>query len=515
MREHLGLPEKSFADQSLVMAGATPLAQRGLVKIDEEYYEEFSLPHPDEEVELTGGTRELLPERKALREISKTADGVVNIAELPKLLGERDVRSHVKWLLKKGWCSREGDVLVLTDAGREAARGSPGPEPDEYLLRHLLDNGPQTDEQLRIELGHVGLDLKAASDLLKGRDDVVKRKRRTKRILSLTEAGECEARALKAGGIEPAIEVNQLTPELIVSGKWRDVTFRKYDPGLATAPKYPGKEHPLQRVIQEIRQAFFEMGFEEVASPTVDTAFWVFDALFQPQDHPAREMQDTFYMAEPKCGRLPGEGRQTPDALRLTPDLVERVKQTHENGGDTGSTGWRYKWDIEKARQLVLRTHTTSASIRALAANPNPPRKVFCIGKTFRREATDQTHLAEFMQIDGIIIDEQATLATLFGTLEAFYKKMGAEEVRFRPSFFPYTEPSAEVFAKMGSLGWVEMCGSGIFRPEVTRPLGCKVPVLAWGGGVERIAMLRFGLEDIRKLYMADIDWLRQAKLSR
>jgi len=297
--------------------------------------------------------------------------------------------------------------------------------------------------------------------------------------------------------------VNQLTPEILASGKWRDVVFRKYDPGLATSPKYPGKEHPLQRVIQEIRQAFFEMGFEEVASPTVDTAFWVFDALFQPQDHPAREMQDTFYVAEPKRGQLPDD------------KLVEAVARTHENGGDTGSTGWRYKWDIEKARQLVLRTHTTSASIRALAANPKPPRKVFCIGKTFRREATDQTHLAEFMQIDGIIIDEQATLATLFGTLEAFYKKMGAEEVRFRPSFFPYTEPSAEVFAKMGKLGWVEMCGSGVFRPEVTQPLGCKVPVLAWGGGVERIAMLRFGLDDIRKLYMADIDWLRQAKLSR
>jgi phenylalanyl-tRNA synthetase alpha chain len=340
--------------------------------------------------------------------------------------------------------------------------------------------------------------VKAALELLKGRNELHKRKKRVSRKLSLTEAGA----ALKAGGIEQAIEVNQLTPEILASGKWRDVVFRKYDPGLATAPKYPGKEHPLQRVIQEIRQAFFEMGFEEVASPTVDTAFWVFDALFQPQDHPAREMQDTFYMAEPKYGRLPDD------------KLVQAIARTHENGGDTGSTGWRYKWDVEKARRLVLRTHTTSASIRALAANPNPPRKVFCIGKTFRRENTDQTHLAEFMQIDGIIIDEQATLATLFGTLEAFYKKMGAEEVRFRPSFFPYTEPSAEVFAKMGSLGWIEMCGSGIFRPEVTRPLGCKVPVLAWGGGVERIAMLRFGLEDIRKLYWADIDWLRQARLS-
>ncbi len=475
---------KTGADQSLVMAGATLLAQRGLATIDEESQEEFSLS--DDGMAAAVG----FPERKALVTL-KAAGGSVNISELPTLLGKDDVRSEIKWLMRKGWCTRDTAVLAVS-AGGEAALAAKGA--DESFVEKLAELAPATES----ELAAAGVDVKAALDLLKGRNELLKRKKRVSRKLSLTDAGA----ALKAGGIEPAVEVNQLTPELLAAGKWRDVIFRKYDPSLATAPKYPGKEHPLQRVIQEIRQAFFEMGFEEVASPTVDTAFWVFDALFQPQDHPAREMQDTFYVAEPKCGRLPRN------------KLVQAVARTHENGGDTGSTGWRYKWDIEKARQLVLRTHTTSASIRALAADPKPPRKVFCIGKTFRREATDQTHLAEFMQIDGIIIDRKATLATLFGTLEAFYKKMGAEEVRFRPSFFPYTEPSAEVFAKMGKLGWIEMCGSGVFRPEVTRPLGCKVPVLAWGGGVERIAMLRFGLDDIRKLYMADIDWLRQARLS-
>jgi phenylalanyl-tRNA synthetase alpha chain len=487
--------KQTGTDQSLVMAGATLLAQRGLVTITEESQEEFTLT--DEGKAAANG----FPERKALA-VLKAAGGAANLAELPRLVVKEDVRAEIKWLMRKGWCTRDAGMLAVNDAG-EAALKTKGA--DELLIEKLAGLGQASEP----ELAAAGVDVKAALELLKGRNELLKRKKRVSRKLSLTDAGA----ALKAGGIEAAVEVNQLTPELLASGKWRDVVFRKYNPALEAAPKYPGKEHPLQRVIQEIRRAFFEMGFEEVTSPMVDTAFWVFDALFQPQDHPAREMQDTFYVAEPKCGRLPGEEGQTPDALRLTPDLVERVKRTHENGGDTGSTGWRYKWDIEKARQLVLRTHTTSASIRALAANPKPPRKVFCIGKTFRREATDQTHQAEFMQIDGIIIDEQATLATLFGTLEAFYKKMGAEEVRFRPSFFPYTEPSAEVFAKMGNLGWIEMCGSGVFRPEVTRPLGCKAPVLAWGGGVERIAMLRYGLEDMRKLYMADIDWLRQARL--
>jgi len=476
--------KQTGADQSLVMAGATLLAQRGLVAIAEESQEEFTLT--DDGKAAAAG----FPERKALAAL-KTAGGAVSLSELPRLLDKEDVRAEIKWLTRKGWSTRDASVLALNEKG-EAALSRKGA--DELLVEKLSELGQATES----DLAAAAVDVEAALELLKGRNELLRRKKRVSRKLSLTEAGT----ALKVGGIEPAVEVNQLTPEILTSGKWRDVVFRKYDPGLATAPKYPGKEHPLQRVVQEIRQAFFEMGFEEVASPTVDTAFWVFDALFQPQDHPAREMQDTFYVAEPKCGRLPRN------------KLVQAIARTHENGGDTGSTGWRYKWDAEKARQLVLRTHTTSASIRALAANPKPPRKVFCIGKTFRREATDQTHLAEFMQIDGIIIDRKATLATLFGTLEAFYKKMGAEEVRFRPSFFPYTEPSAEVFAKMGNLGWIEMCGSGVFRPEVTRPLGCKVPVLAWGGGVERIAMLRFGLDDIRKLYMADIDWLRQARLS-
>jgi phenylalanyl-tRNA synthetase alpha chain len=469
-------------DQSKIMAGATLLAQRGLVQIDEQ---------ADDEYRLAPGGLTRPPELDALSKIDAQG-GFVSMAELPRLLGKADVRADVKWLLRKGYCTKDASGLQVTTAGSEANTSNRS-LPDVRLLERLNLSRTLTEAEIKEQ------ELEEGLALLRGRDKLVTRRRRVTRYLTLTPEGEELKKKVK-----PVPEFTQLTSRDLASGQWRAMLsgLRKYDPSLATAPKYPGKEHPLQRVIQEIRQAFFEMGFEEVASPTVDTAFWVFDALFQPQDHPAREMQDTFYMAEPKHGRLPDD------------KLVQAVARTHENGGDTGSTGWRYQWDIEKARRLVLRTHTTSASIRALAANPKPPRKVFCIGKTFRREATDQTHLAEFMQIDGIIIDEQATLATLFGTLEAFYKKMGAEEVRFRPSFFPYTEPSAEVFAKMGKLGWVEMCGSGVFRPEVTRPLGCKVPVLAWGGGVERIAMLRFGLDDIRKLYMADIDWLRQARLS-
>lgn len=477
---------RTGADQSLVMAGAVTLRDRGLVALDEV---------AEEELELTEEGRAAaaaFPERAALRAII-AAGGSIAFTELPQLLGRPDVRSEVKWLTRKGWCVREAGLLVVSSTGMSAveSRG-----PDELLVERLLALGGAAGES---ELARAGIDTAAALELLRGRTEFIRRRRRVRRMITLTAAGA----ELKAGGIEPAVELTQLTPEIIADGSWRNAVFKRYDVGLAAAPRWPGKEHPLQRVIGEIRRAFLEMGFEEVESPAIDTAFWVFDALFQPQDHPAREMQDTFYMAEPATGNLPDE------------QMVSRVARAHEDGGDTGSTGWRYRWDSEKARRLVLRTHTTAASIRALARDPRPPRKVFSIGKTFRRENTDQTHLAEFMQIDGIIIDERASLASLFGTLAAFYRKMGAEDVRFRPSFFPYTEPSAEVFAKMGSLGWVEMCGAGIFRPEVTLPLGCRTPVLAWGGGVERIAMLRFGLDDIRKLYLSDIEWLKAARLSQ
>ncbi|MCU0728253.1 MAG: phenylalanine--tRNA ligase subunit alpha, partial [Planctomycetes bacterium] len=292
--------------------------------------------------------------------------------------------------------------------------------------------------------------------------------------------------------------------ELIASGRWREVAFKRFDVTLAAEARRPGKAHPISRIVEETRQAFLSMGFTEWQTDFVESGFWDFDALFQPQDHPARDMQDTFYVARPERATLPD------------PALVDRVRRTHEDGGDTDSTGWGYRWSPDKARQAILRTHTTATTIRALAADPNPPRKIFTIGKVFRRETISYKHLPEFMQIDGIIIDEGATLATLKGTLTEYYRKLGFPKIRFKPSFFPYTEPSAEIYVFLESRDtWVELGGSGIFRPEVTRPLGCKVPVLAWGLGLERLALFRYGAENIRALYDADLAWLREVPLCR
>ena len=308
-----------------------------------------------------------------------------------------------------------------------------------------------------------------------------------------------EGLVLAKQGLDMREETGTLTRDQIISGEWKNLNLRRYN--VAKLPKKvcPGKIHPYQRIIAEMREILLEMGFEELYGGIVQQSFWNFDALFQPQDHPAREMQDTFYLRE---------------TLPLPPGY-EKVKAMHESGGETSSTGWGGVWTEEKAEQCVLRTHTTSISIQHLAKNPNPPVKAFCIGRVYRRETIDTTHLAEFEQLEGIVMDEGVTFGNLLGILREFYHRMGFEGVRFRPSYYPYTEPSLDAEVYVEGIGWIEMGGAGVFREEVTAPLGINYPVLAWGLGVSRIAMLRLGLKDLRYLHRSDVAFLRETPALR
>jgi phenylalanyl-tRNA synthetase alpha chain len=337
-------------------------------------------------------------------------------------------------------------------------------------------------------------------DLLNRRKLFTKEKK-TQRYIFLTNKGK----SIKISAIEKLEQVSKITSEMLSSGTWKKYNLKPFDITKPGPSLKAGRMHPLINLINEIREVFISMGFTEIRGPIVESAFFNFDALFQPQDHPARELQDTFYLSNPKFARLPER------------DRVLAVKATHENGGDSGSLGWRYKWDENIAKQTVLRTHTTSTTMRRLAQfyknNDKTPIKVFCIDRVFRNENLDKSHLAEFTQIEGIVIDENVNLSNLIGLLSEFYKKMGFEKIVTRPGFFPYTEPSMEVSVYYDKLGeWLEMGGSGIFRPEVTSPWGIKDPtrVLAWGQGLERIAMLYYDRKDIRDLYINPIKWLRQ-----
>jgi len=251
-------------------------------------------------------------------------------------------------------------------------------------------------------------------------------------------------------------EVQSLTiiaSGMIKSGDWDGSNLRyngklyharPYDVTLAADRIYPGKKHPYQRLIDRMRGIMLEMGFSEIKGQVVQSSFWNFDALFQPQDRPAREMQDTFYL----------------DSKAEIPDY-SRVKEMHEHGGGIGSTGWGGSWSPEVARQEVLRTHTTGVTIKYLAEHPMPPVKVFGIDRVYRREAIDATHTPEFEQLEGVIMDEGVSFRHLLGFLKEFYLKMGFEEVRFRPGYFPYTEPSVEPEVSIDGLGWVELGGAG------------------------------------------------------
>jgi phenylalanyl-tRNA synthetase alpha chain len=437
-----------------------------------------------------------LPERKIV-EALQTAGKSLSIPEIGQASGlpNKDVGGSLKVLKDKGWVAQQGKSLQLTPEGQKAAEAGPGP--DEVVFSVVAKSGGSvTDRELEAQ----GLPVKEALEAFASRKGVLDARERVERFATLSEAGK----KLLDSGITPVKEVNLLTPELLKDGGWREVEFRPYDVTAAAEPTHPGKVHPLVSVFEKTRRVFLEMGFEETESGYVESSFWDFDALFQPQDHPARDMQDTFYVSNPAKTKLPQE------------ELVARVRDTHEGKGECGSVGWRYKWSRDLSEKTVLRTHTTASTVRALAAQPEGPRKVFCVGPVFRRETVDYKHLPVFHQVDGIIIDEKATFANLLGTLEAFYRKMGFTKFQFRPAFFPYTEPSVEVFVwSEKKSDWVEMGGAGMFRPEVTEPLGCTTPVLAWGLGLERLAMFTYDLSSIGELYRARLSWLKGVDLCR
>ena len=304
--------------------------------------------------------------------------------------------------------------------------------------------------------------------------------------ISLTDAGKALLPAIEN---EKAQE-RRLTSELITSGKWKDVEFSALDVEAPAPLVFQGRRHPLVDIIEEVKEIFVGIGFSEIDGPMVQSGFWNFDALFTPQDHPAREMQDTFYVS----------GQRQP--VPATNDQTKKVSVVHK-------TGWG-GWSREEAERIVLRTHTTPVTLQHLAKLQPESARFFSVGRVFRNEKVSYKHLVEFHQVEGVATAPGASLRDIMGLQKEFYAKMGIKKIKFWPTFFPYTEPSLQSMVYNEKLGkWVELFGMGIFRPEVTKPLGIKNPVLAWGGGLERIAMLRFGLDDVRELYGNRLAWLR------
>ncbi|HVP93004.1 MAG TPA: phenylalanine--tRNA ligase subunit alpha [Acidobacteriota bacterium] len=477
---------KSGLPNAAIMRAALTTQEKKLAKIHEKKQKIAKLSR-----EGMLYAKEELPERRILNVLYKSGgETAISAVEKEADVPPETISVALGWLVRRKWAviNQKNGTIALTQS---SLAQKPPKTDEERLLEILAERKSVVVEKLDERLQEAVITLK--------RRKLMETKEKSVYELELTDEGK----KLVKTGLERVEEgVTQLTPELIITGKWRETKLRRFEVTAPGPTVYPGKSHPLQQIINHVREIFLEMGFTEIRGPLVETAFWNFDALFQPQDHPAREMMDTFYLANPKAGKLPSKS------------VVQAVAKTHENGWTTGSRGWHYKWSLAEAKRLVLRTHTTAETIKYLSMHRKPPVKVFSVDRVYRNEQVTYKNIPEFYQIEGIVMDKGVTLEDLMGTLKTFYAKMRLNKVEFWSCYFPYTEPSAQAMVYHPKLKrWMELCGMGIFRPEVTAPMGVKYPVLAWGGGLERIAMIELGVDDIRMLYGNRLDWLRRTPL--
>jgi len=389
-----------------------------------------------------------LPERKIVNEIKENPKSIEEIRNLLK----SEFNAGIANAKKNNWIQIESKEGKNTISIKEDAIVSA----EEKMIEFI-----GVTEKLKNEIE----DLEALSSLKK-RPDFITENITKSRTISLTD----KAKQIDIESSSEAIDVEAKVPITHVA-----------------------RIHPLKETINEIREIFTSLGFSEVLGNLSQPSFWNFDALFTPQDHPAREMQDTFYIKDMKADRFASSKQ------------VKQVSLSHKKG-------WGYNWNVFEAKRMTLRTHTTCITIKHLAdTNPDEAR-IFSLGRVFRNEKVSYKHLAEFNQVEGVVIGKNVTLRDLMGLQEEFYRRIGLTKIKFWPTFFPYTEPSLQSMVYNERLDkWIELFGMGIFRPEVTKPLGITKPVLAWGGGIERIAMLKYGIDDVREFYNNNLNWLRSA----
>jgi phenylalanyl-tRNA synthetase alpha chain len=370
---------------------------------------------------------------------------------------------------------------------------------DVAVIRGLLDKAAMVDGSLLRESSLSEAEKKAIGGIAKKRgaaDAPFRQVDRETVVFGFTPEAEPIATALKAAGIT-GDEVGTLTPEMLETGSWKGRTFRSYNVKVPPTRLIVGRTNPYAKFLEDVKDKLSSLGFEEFDGPLVETEFWNSDALFMPQFHSARDIHDVYRITEPE------------HAKTIEEPWLSNVAAAHENGGKTGSRGWNYTFDKEFTRRLILRSQGTVLSAKTLP-KAKIPGKYFGIVRCFRYDKVDATHLSDFYQTEGIVLGEDVNLKTLLGMLDMFAREVaGAKEVKYVPGYFPFTEPSVEVHIKHPVLGWFELGGSGIFRPEVTASLGVNVPVAAWGIGIDRMALMALGLNDLRELFSYDLENVR------
>lgn len=457
--EDLAIKSRLNIDQ--VRRGIEWLRYKGLVNVIE--YENRIITLGREGLKAL---RDGLPEHRLLDALKAIGNGAsIRDVAYHSMLDD-EFNAAIKHSKDKGLINISNGRLYIIDSNYRRE------DDKEYALLKKIDSRQLTVEELSSE------EIRALKSLMRRPDYIVEKT--VKQVsVSLTEKGMAVIKQIEKGIGIKAIDVSAPAPVI-----------------------YAGRKHILQEVIDEVREILIGMGFEEIDGSIVQYSFWNFDVLFTPQDHPAREMQDTFYI-DIDTGKKVSSNNSSSNNGIASDELIANISNVHE-------TSWRYRWSIDEAKRLVLRTHTTAVTIRYLAEYRPKEANVFSIGRVFRNEKVNYKHLAEFHQIEGIVVSDDVTLRDLMGVQQEFYRRLGLSKVKFWPTYFPYTEPSLQSMVYHERLGrWVELFGMGIFRPEVTEPIGVNGRVLAWGGGLERIAMLKYGIDDVRELYANKLSVLR------
>jgi len=427
--------------------------------------------------------RKGLPERRLLNLLNEKKIMKLDEAQKQSGLSNDEFKASIGALKKKALIEIKNEKITLEGKGEEIAKKSL-----EELFLELIP----TDYELLTPEQQFGL-----KSLEKRKGIILIKEEETVKI-EVTKLGEEIIKSDKKVG--ELIEA--ITPKILEKeSAWKGKKFRRYDVTSPLPSINGGKRHFVNQATDYARRIWTEMGFKEMGGKIILSSFWNFDALFTAQDHPVREMQDTFFI---------NKKEELPDKK-----LVKAVKDSHEKGVDN-SKGWKYNWDEEESKKMVLRTHTTAISSKKLTElkKEDLPAKFFAIGKCFRNETVDWSHGFEFNQSEGIVVGEKLNFRNLLGYLKEFFGKMGFEKIRFRPSYFPYTEPSVEIDVWHPEKKiWFELGGAGIFRPEVTIPLlGEKMTILAWGPGFDRMIMDYYEIKDLRELYKNNLSQLRKMK---
>jgi len=422
-----------------------------------------------------------LPELRLLEMLRKEN---LSLSEAEKRLGNDELRFAMGYCRKAGWITIDNGGLKITAEGRKIKSS------EESKLLKKIGNG-ELDLDSLVDAEHAYVSLSKRKKMIAT----------VPRVSIHLRGNALGSEVLKF--LPKGKRIERLTPSMLKSGTWKGATFRRYDVEAPVPTADIGKKQLYLQFLDDIRLKMVELGFEEMDGPLVETQFWNFDALYQPQNHPARTWTDTYHLESPKVGKLPEN------------NIVNAVKAAHEKGGKTGSLGWNYSWSKDIAKQLMPRAHTTSVSARYMAGEFKVPGKYFTIGRVFRPDVLDATHLIEFNQLEFMVTDENLNMANLMGVLKKFAEEFaGATKVRFLPDYYPFTEPSVQIDGWSPELGkWVELGGAGIFRPEITESLGISAPVLAGAFGIDRLFQKKIASKDIRELFSDDLSWLKRKEV--